>query len=278
MAPADLSQDPLLAQAPLHEGYKVLGGVVLYEKLGQGGMGAVYRGRNLRLNVDVAVKVMATPTGLPPDQADNYVKRFIREAQVAASINHPSLVRVTDLGLAKAYESDDDDQQSMLTQTQTGIGTPYYMPPEQFVAARDVGPTADVWALGVTLYHLIAGKLPWSDSSVFVVANMVQHQPLPDLKKKCPTVSDDVVALIEKAVQKDAKERFPDCGEMARALRKLKNMLTSDDTGDRMHADEHDAAVDPAAQRTAGVGHRRRRGGAGGRLSRGRARPRGQRR
>ena len=67
---AGLLSDPLLAPAPEIEGYKVLGGVVLYQKLGQGGMGAVYRGKHLRLEVDVALKVMAPPdiagAPLPP--------------------------------------------------------------------------------------------------------------------------------------------------------------------------------------------------------------------
>lgn len=58
MGQTDLSTDPLLEKAPIHEGYKVLGGVVLYQKLGQGGMGAVYRGKHLRLGVDMALKVL----------------------------------------------------------------------------------------------------------------------------------------------------------------------------------------------------------------------------
>ena len=81
------SHDPLLASVPIHEGYKVLGGVVLYQELGRGGMGAVYRGKHLRLNVDVAVKVMATPPGLPASEEEPYVKRFIREARAFSEIN-----------------------------------------------------------------------------------------------------------------------------------------------------------------------------------------------
>ena len=58
MPESDLMQDPLLEHVPIHEGYKVLGGVVLYQKLGQGGMGAVYKGKHVRLEVDVAIKLM----------------------------------------------------------------------------------------------------------------------------------------------------------------------------------------------------------------------------
>jgi serine/threonine protein kinase len=97
MTRSGLIEDPLLASVPVVEGYKLLGGVVLYQKIGQGGMGAVYRGRHLRLNVDVAVKVMVPPPGLTGTEADDFVKRFIREAQTAAAVRHPNLIRVYDV-------------------------------------------------------------------------------------------------------------------------------------------------------------------------------------
>ncbi len=79
MPATDLSEDQLLRDVPAHEGYKVLGSVVLYQKLGQGEMGAVYRGRHLRLNVDVAVKVMTPPFGLSPEETTGFIRRFVRE-------------------------------------------------------------------------------------------------------------------------------------------------------------------------------------------------------
>lgn len=237
MPEANLSDDPLLRDAPEREGYKVLGGVVLYQKLGVGGMGAVYRGRHLRLNIDVAVKIMVPPPNLTLGQADEFVRRFLREAQVAAMINHTNLVRVidvssesglyflimdyvegesagerlkrrgklseeeaievalgaadglgeahrrsivhrdvkpdnilidkegrihvADLGLAKACSTEGDTDLPSLTQTRGMMGTPEYMPPEQFVSAKDVTPAADVWSLGTTLFKLLTDDLPW---------------------------------------------------------------------------------------------------------------------
>jgi len=294
-ATRSLADDPLLASAPELEGYKVLGGVAIYQKLGQGGMGAVYRGKHIRLNVDVAVKVMAPPPGLAPEQAEQYVRRFVREAQVAAAITHQNLVRVidvntesglyylvmdfvdgesagdrlkrkgrlseveaveivlgaaeglaeahrqgivhrdvkpdnimidktgrvrvTDLGLAKAITADPELQPSMLTHTQTAMGTPYYMSPEQFLSARDVGPPSDVWSLGVTLFQLLTGELPWTDTSVFGVALKVKEEPLPDPRRLCPELSPGVCAVVERAVRKQPRERFADAGDMASSLR-----------------------------------------------------------
>ena len=206
MPDTGLLDDPLLTSVPVHEGYKVLGGVVLYQKLGQGGMGAVYKGRHIRLDIDVALKIMSLPAGISPEESDKFVKRFIREAKTAATINHTNLVRVmdvnsehgiyylvmdyvdgesagdrlkrkgrlseeeaveiclgtaeglaeahaegivhrdikpdnimidkrgrvrvTDLGLAKAFSAESETgDRSMLTQTQTAMGTPHYMSP-----------------------------------------------------------------------------------------------------------------------------------------------------
>jgi len=296
MAEIDLANDPLLASVPVVEGYKVLGGVVLYQKLGQGGMGAVYKGRHVRLDIDVALKVMALPPGIPADQAESFVKRFIREAKTAAAINHPNLVRVTDvnteaglyflvmdyvdgesaaarlkrkgrlpeaeaveiclgaaeglaeahrkgivhrdvkpdnimidkegrvrvtdLGLAKARSVDEEASgPSLVTGTQVAMGTPHYMSPEQFLSARTVGPAADVWSLGVTLFQLLAGQTPWSDSSVFGLARKIDGEPPPDLRSVREDVSDGVCAIIEKALRKNPAERYADCGQMANALR-----------------------------------------------------------
>ncbi|MFH1378053.1 MAG: bifunctional serine/threonine-protein kinase/formylglycine-generating enzyme family protein [Planctomycetota bacterium] len=94
---ASLLDDPLLANAPVSEGYKIVGPVALYAKLGQGGMGAVYKGKHARLNIDVVVKVMVPPAGQPPAAQEYYVKRFVREASIAASIHHHNLVNVSDV-------------------------------------------------------------------------------------------------------------------------------------------------------------------------------------
>jgi hypothetical protein len=93
-SPDDLLSDPLLRDAPTVEGFKVLDPAVLYAKIGQGGMGAVYRGRHFKLDLDVAVKGLKP--SLAAEDAD-FVKRFEREARLAASIAHQNVVRVMDV-------------------------------------------------------------------------------------------------------------------------------------------------------------------------------------
>ena len=88
-------QDQLLRDVPVVDGYKVLEPTVLVEKLPEGGMAAVYRGLHLDLKVDVAVKVLkrgAEATGYSPQA----VARFRQEAEQAARLNDPNLVRIYD--------------------------------------------------------------------------------------------------------------------------------------------------------------------------------------
>ena len=322
--PADDSRkDPLLANVPEVEGFKVLGGVVIFDKLGEGGMGAVYRGRHLRLNVDVALKIMTTPSSLSDEARDNYVQRFLREAQTAAQVDHPNLirvydvnsehglhylimqmlegesagarltrkkslaekeavaiclgvaeglaeahrrgivhrdikpdnvmvgpdgrVRVLDLGLAKAVSTEDAPDAHMLTQADTAMGTPSFMSPEQFVAARDVTPATDVWSLGVMLFHLLAGKLPWEGNTVYVLAKVIQEDPPSDLKGLRPDASDEIRAIVERALKKKPEERYPDCGEMARELRGRLKALGVEDAMGLLADPEAGAARPPSA-------------------------------
>ena len=296
MPDTSLASDPLLSGVPEREGYKVLGGVVVYQKLGQGGMGAVYRGKHLRLNIEVAVKVMAPPPNLPPQLADQFVKRFLREAQLAAMTSHQNLVRVidvssesgvyflvmdyvdgesagerlkrkgklseeeaveiglgaaeglaeahrkgivhrdvkpdnimidkdgrvriTDLGLAKAFSDEGTGSDiPSLTQTRGMMGTPEYMPLEQFESAKDVGPTADVWSLGMTLYNILTDDLPWGKRSFLGLIAAVQSEPPRDVKEFRTDLSDGACAIIRRALRREPAERWADAGEMAKALR-----------------------------------------------------------
>ncbi len=90
-----LEDDRILKQARTVDGYKVLGKTVLYAKLGQGGMGAVYRGKHADLEIDVAVKCLLPGlASLDP----GHVERFRREARLAAELTHQNIVRVFDVG------------------------------------------------------------------------------------------------------------------------------------------------------------------------------------
>ena len=92
-----LVQDPLLVDVPIFDNYKILEPVLIYAKINEGNMGAIYKGRHLRLNIDVAVKIMMPPAQVESDTRTTFANRFIREAQTAAGIIHQNLVHVFDV-------------------------------------------------------------------------------------------------------------------------------------------------------------------------------------
>ncbi|MGH7144641.1 MAG: serine/threonine-protein kinase [Planctomycetota bacterium] len=96
LSPREILDDPLLASVPVIDGAKRLGVCALVAKLGQGGMGAVYRGHHIRLDTPVAVKILPFHLASGP-AAEAARQRFKREAQLAVQLDHPNLIRVMDV-------------------------------------------------------------------------------------------------------------------------------------------------------------------------------------
>jgi WD40 repeat protein len=96
-------------------------------------------------------------------------------------------------------------------------GTPSYMAPEvakgAFVDAR-----SDVWALGIMLFELLTGRLPWTKSEASAVLDEVRTAPLPDVKALEPATPPALLAVLQRALQRDPAARFQDAGAMAEAL------------------------------------------------------------
>jgi tetratricopeptide (TPR) repeat protein len=97
------------------------------------------------------------------------------------------------------------------------LGTPAYMPPEQ-ASGRPVDQCADVYAIGAILYHLLAGRPPYvADSSAELIAAVHSGPPEP-LPKLVPS---DLVAIVERAMARDAAARYPSARELADDLRRF---------------------------------------------------------
>jgi serine/threonine-protein kinase len=125
-------------------------------------------------------------------------------------------VKVSDFGLAKALDED-----LSMTQSGTGLGTPYYMAPEQARNAKHVDARADIYALGVTLYYFLTGELPFTgDSTIEVVRNKELGRFTPT-RKLNPQISERLDLVIAKMLQKDPVHRFRDCTEFIKALSAL---------------------------------------------------------
>jgi serine/threonine protein kinase len=119
---------------------------------------------------------------------------------------------LTDFGLAKVL-----GESLELTRSGASIGTPAYMAPEQ-VADDPISPRTDIYALGVMLYEMTTGVLPFSSDSPMATALMHLQHTLRPAREINPMISIEVEAVIQRAMEKRPEKRFGSAGEMATAL------------------------------------------------------------
>jgi tRNA A-37 threonylcarbamoyl transferase component Bud32 len=120
---------------------------------------------------------------------------------------------VSDFGLAKFRDLDIE-----LTRTGAVVGTIPYMPPEQAEAKKDIGAGADIWALGVILYELIAGVRPFTgENSEDLRQNIIHRDPL-RLSKSRSGIDRSLEAIVLKCLAKDPARRYGTAGELANDL------------------------------------------------------------
>ena len=123
---------------------------------------------------------------------------------------------LTDFGIAKILEAGEATQ---LTATGVGIGTPDYMAPEQWTGT--VGPQTDIYSLGVVLYQMVTGRLPFIADTPAAVLIKHARDPLPSPKSIVPDLPDEVEQVLIKALAKEPENRYRDMGAFVEALGKL---------------------------------------------------------
>jgi serine/threonine protein kinase len=281
------------------ESHVNMDGVVLPETIGhykiiefmaKGGMGLVLKAEHTTLGRLAALKVMR-----PELVADEmFADRFLREAKLAASVEHPNIVPVydaareggflymamryvpgghlgsllntrgvlpeaealdmlimcaqgleaihdaglihrdikpsnillnekgrpmiADLGLARAVEKADN-----LTLVGQVLGTPTYMSPEQARGQNDIDIRSDIYALGVTLYACLTGRVPFKGASIYETVAQVLYEPVPNPRQFVPTISDQTVALMMRAMAKKREDRYATPEDLLAALRNAKS-------------------------------------------------------
>jgi serine/threonine-protein kinase len=163
------------------------------------------------LPVPVVLELLSrTADALDYAHARNIVHRDIKPANIMYDSVSDGL-KITDFGIARLID---------VGRTRTGIvlGTPAFMSPEQ-LEGKNVNGHTDLFALGVSLYQLLTGHLPFRGASMtklmFVIANE-PHQSVTELRPDLPSYLN---AIVDRALAKDPTERFQSGAEMASAMR-----------------------------------------------------------
>jgi WD40 repeat protein len=123
--------------------------------------------------------------------------------------------KITDFGLAKRLDRPGN------TQTGAVMGTPSYMAPEQAAGRKDVGPAADVYALGAILYELLTGRPPFKAATPLdTLLQVVSDEPVP-VRRLQPKVPRDLETICHHCLAKEPKKRYADAAALAEDLRRF---------------------------------------------------------
>ena len=135
--------------------------------------------------------------------------------------NTPAVVKVLDFGVAKfAVEEQADDDYQTLTQVGAIIGTPRYMSPEQCSGSGGVTPASDVYSLGIVLYEMLSGVVPFNAETPLAIALRHVSEPPRPLREIVPDVPEKLEAIAHKALAKHPGDRFADANELRREILK----------------------------------------------------------
>jgi len=164
--------------------------------------------------------------GIGYAHSKNIIHRDIKPANVL--ISKEGIVKITDLGIAKIA-----GQQGM-TRTGAQMGTLYYESPEQIKGAKDVDHRSDIYSLGMTLYEMLAGRLPFEtggDTSEFALMNSVVNRvDNLDPRDFYPHIPEWLVKTIQKATNLNPNERFQSCEHFKQVIEKYGKPSESENT------------------------------------------------
>jgi serine/threonine-protein kinase len=125
------------------------------------------------------------------------------------------LIKVLDFGISKLSSELAGAAAASLTQGGTMLGSPQYMSPEQIAAPKKVDGRADIWALGVILYELLTGRVPFQARSVVELCMKVVNEPAPPLADQKPDLPRGFAAIVDRCLAKEPHRRYADVAELA---------------------------------------------------------------
>lgn len=181
----------------------------------------VFTQRGHLLPVDRVLSIAArVADALHYAHALNVVHRDIKPANIMYE-PEADVVKVTDFGIARITDA---------SRTRTGmvLGTPSFMSPEQ-IAGKKVDGRSDLYSLGVTLFQLLSGVLPYRAESMAELMYKIANEPPPDIRQTNPAITPAVAAVVMRAMTKDLSVRYATGRDMATDLRSCLSQRPDED-------------------------------------------------
>jgi serine/threonine protein kinase len=166
--------------------------------------------KKLPLDVVLSITIQILH-GLEHAHNKGVIHRDLKPANIMITRN--GIAKITDFGIAHAQNL------QALTQMGQVIGTPSFMSPEQ-AEGKSIDHRSDLFSVGVILYNMLADTLPFDGSTVLDIMSKLVVEPHPALQSHNPEVPEDLVAIVDKVLEKDMTRRYFDASEFAYAIEK----------------------------------------------------------
>ena len=159
-----------------------------------------------KLTLSEVIDIMLQITDGMSVAHDSYIiHRDIKPQNIMILEN--GLVKITDFGISMAMNA------TQLTQTNSVMGSVHYLPPEQAMG-KGSSLQSDIYSMGIVMYELLVGKLPYKGDNAVEIALKHLKEPLPSIKDELPNIPQSVENIIIKATAKNPKNRYNDAREM----------------------------------------------------------------
>jgi len=133
-------------------------------------------------------------------------------------ITREGVAKLADMGLARAIS----DKEVAEAEAGKAFGTPYYISPEQIRGEKDIGPPADIYSLGATLYHMVTGSVPFDGKNPSAVMHKHLKAELVAPDHVNPKLGAGISEVIEMMMAKDPRKRYRSCADLLLDLRQVR--------------------------------------------------------
>ncbi len=158
------------------------------------------------LTITEVIDIMSQLTDGMAHAHDSYIiHRDIKPQNIMILDN--GMIKITDFGIAMALNS------TQLTQTNSVMGSVHYLPPEQ-AAGRGSTIRSDIYSMGILMYELLTGSVPYKGDNAVEIALKHLKEPLPSIREKLPELPQSIENIILKATAKNPQNRYKDAREM----------------------------------------------------------------